>query len=138
MEKLARKKPIRKIEYTAKDLQSGQMILCYSFGATRLGKILFLTNKKDDPIPWVRVHLYCNDAKERGNFKQYWLDENKNDTILKKPGVAYTEFWDDIYPKNVIYILKYALKEGRMDPRDENYIKTTWGGQISILLTTPR
>jgi len=74
------------------------------------------------------------DQKDKNVFRPYWLDEEDRDTFTKRKNKKYAEFWVDLYPRDILYLLKYPLVSGKMDPRDRQYIDTVWGGNLSVLL----
>jgi len=56
------------------------------------------------------------DQKDKNVFRPYWLDEEDRDTFTKKKNKKYAEFWVDLYPRDILYLLKYPLVSGKMDP----------------------
>ena len=114
MAKIAKKRPYRKIQYGAADLKENMLVIVFAKAATRLAKILFIHKGDGDPIPWVRVQLMGRDRKDKNVFKAHWLDERKRDSFTKR-NKNYEEFWVDLYPRDVFYILKYPLMKGHMD-----------------------
>ena len=134
MAKIAKKKPFKNFDYGAKDLKENMVVIAYAKAATRLAKILSIREEPGDPIPWVRVQLMGRKNMGTDVFKPYWLDEIKKDTFVKKKNKKYQEFWVDLYPRDIIFVLKHPLIGGKLDPRDRKEIDVTWGGNLSILL----
>ena len=134
---LAKTKPERKQEYKLEDLKSSTVVVVYVFEATRLAKYMFHRQVEGDKDPWVRLHLY--EAKQRvteANRIYYPTWKSGNRDILatnKKDG--WTPFWVDVYLKDIVYILRYPLKGGRIDERD--LIEMGYGAAIQILALVP-
>ena len=112
-------------------------MVVYVFEATRLAKYLFHTTVEGDKDPWVRLHLY--EAKQRvtenGNiYYPTWRAGNRDIlATTKKPGSA--PFWVEVYLRDILNILKYPLKGGRIDERD--LTEMGYGTAIQILNVNP-
>jgi len=133
IDKLSQKEPFQKTVFTASDIKEGMICVVFAMKATRLAKIMNVHTVAGDPIPWVRVQLLVRNSENKQQFRFVWLDERKRDAYQKK-NKHYQEFWVDLYPKDIFYILKFPMVDGKLDQRDHNQIEATWGRNLAILL----
>ena len=78
--------------------------------------------------------MSVRDFKDKEIFRPVWLDEKKKDAYERK-NERYEEFWVDLYPKDILFILRHPLVGGKLDKRDKTEIEKTWGDNMVILLT---
>ena len=118
---LAQRRPEKKYEYKLTDLKENSTItIIWTFGTTRLSKFMFWRRVEGDKEPWLRFHLYGSEQKLAEKSRRYlptWKSGTRDVLAQMKKG-NYSPFWVDIYLDDVIYILKYPLKSGRIDDRD--------------------
>jgi hypothetical protein len=166
--KLRRRRPELKKLYSAADLKVGQIALAWlaSKRGTYMVKILSVRNEKDDPKPWIRVHLFgasTNAAKapkhaEKGEaklnqplldfkvenrhkdrFRPWWLNNRLSAFQERKPG--YSECWEDIYCEHILYICQQGLSaEGHLHDDDLKEMNALWGqdGILLMLVNAPQ
>jgi hypothetical protein len=135
--KAAADAPSRKLIYEAHHLKVGMMVLVYlsekkGMYLAQVTHIWIPEDKKWESEKWIRCHLWGKGEKDPAKFGPWWLDGRRQCFKVKKK--HHHEWWQDVYAKDIRYVLDHPLEKGAIDKRDLARVEKLWGKSMEILL----